>query len=308
MKEIAVPIKNKQITKNGLINSVSGTIAGGVVSVALCPLDVIRMRIMIERKAHVKSGLFHTGFSIVRSEGIKSLYKGLGTTMIGLVPNWGIYFFCYEYAKDVLSEHEKIPFIQKNILSSVFAGALTTIATSPLWVIRTRMMTQVGEFGYRGLPHAFSEIYKTEGYRGFYHGLLPSVLGLAHVAIQFPLYESIKKWRRSQRPKSDRHLHMTDIFLASTVSKFFASVVAYPHEVLRSRLQDQGHGERTNLTKPFSLKYSGMAHAIELTYREEGWRGFYKGLGTNLVRVLPSAAITLGTFEIVSQFLRDKFL
>lgn len=72
--------------RDKLINSISGAFAGAVCSVALCPLDVIRMRIMVNHIHDI--GLFGTGFQMVKKEGIKSLYKGLGTTMIGLIPNW----------------------------------------------------------------------------------------------------------------------------------------------------------------------------------------------------------------------------
>lgn len=39
-------------------------------------------------------------------------------------------------------------------------------------------------------------IYRSEGPRAFYRGLLPSLLGIAHVAVQFPLYEQLRAWAR----------------------------------------------------------------------------------------------------------------
>lgn len=163
------------------------------------------------------------------------------------------------------------------------------------------MMTQFsGENGYKSLSHAFRSIYQKEGIRGFYHGLLPTLLGLVHVGIQFPLYEYIKHIR-----SPDKEAGLLDILIASSFSKVVASVTAYPHEVLRSRLQDQGHGDRTFAKNTnHSLKYDGLKHAIELTYKEGGYKGFYKGMSTNLLRVVPSAAITLSTFELTQRYLR----
>lgn len=37
-------------------------------------------------------------------------------------------------------------------------------------------------------------IYRTEGVPAFFRGLLPSLLGITHVAVQFPLYEFLKQW------------------------------------------------------------------------------------------------------------------
>lgn len=41
---------------------------------------------------------------------------------------------------------------------------------------------------------AFRSIYKTEGWRAFYRGLAPSLIGVTHVAVHFPLYEKMKAW------------------------------------------------------------------------------------------------------------------
>ena len=40
--------------------------------------------------------------------------------------------------------------------------------------------------------------------------------------------------------------------------------------------------------------------------REEGWRGFYKGLAPNLTRVVPATAITFVVYESVSSALKAR--
>ena len=41
-------------------------------------------------------------------------------------------------------------------------------------------------------------------------------------------------------------------------------------------------------------------------FRTEGFRGFYKGLKPNLVRVVPATAITFVVYENVWHFVRSK--
>jgi hypothetical protein len=47
-------------------------------------------------------------------------------------------------------------------------------------------------YQYRGMAHALASILSSDGVRGLYRGLGSSLLGLSHVAVQFPLYEQLK--------------------------------------------------------------------------------------------------------------------
>jgi solute carrier family 25 folate transporter 32 len=103
-----------------------------------------------------------------------------------------------------------------HIMSAMIAGAASTTCTNPLWVIKTRFMVRFisrrSEACFDTLPiqtqtwdeprylhtiDAARTIYRSEGVRAFYRGLLPSLLGIAHVAVQFPLYEQLKIWART---------------------------------------------------------------------------------------------------------------
>eukprot|EP01080_Neovahlkampfia_damariscottae_P005776 gene5776-9597_t len=303
--------KHEYLTRKKYINSVSGMIAGSISAITMSPIEVIKYRMMVHRESGKKIGVVgieHFAVKLYKTEGIKSFYKGLGSTLAGLVPNWGIYFMTYEGSKTFFHNRNILKSdVSINIVSSIYAGGVTAIATSPIWVIRTRMMTQLGETGYQTIRHAFEEIYKKEGFRGFYHGLVPTLAGLIHVGIQFPMYEYLKMKR--VRNGTVEEPTALDILFASSVSKLTASSVAYPHEVLRSRLQDQGHGARTHGHENLKLHegYNGVRDVIQITFQEEGWRGFYRGLGPNLIRVVPSAAITLGTFEFCAKYFTNIF-
>jgi solute carrier family 25 folate transporter 32 len=219
------------------------------------------------------------------------------------------------------------------ICASITAGACSTLATNPIWVIKTRLMSQVSAqaadehrppWQYRNTADAFRKMYTNEGFRAFYSGLTPALLGLTHVAIQFPLYEYFKMtFTGVEMGQTDNNVHWAGILGATVLSKICATSATYPHEVLRTRLQTQqrtlpspshndisfrgGHQGRGYITRgPGTAssdgminlpRYRGIWRTCVTILQEEGWRAFYNGMGTNMVRAVPAAVTTMMTYE-----------
>jgi solute carrier family 25 (mitochondrial folate transporter), member 32 len=180
---------------------------------------------------------------------------------------------------------------------------------------------------YRGTFDAAVKMYRAEGIRVFYSGLGPALLGLSHVAIQFPLYELLKQQFTGLAMGENTNFaesrnYFMGITAASFLSKVCATCATYPHEVLRTRLQTQqrmapssspeeisfrgglGHVNMTRGPGTSSSdgmintpRYIGMLRTIRTMLKEEGWRAFYNGLGTNLLRAVPAAMTTILTYE-----------
>lgn len=151
-------------------------------------------------------------------------------------------------------------------------GILTAICTNPIWVIKTRMLStgRNAPGAYKSMSHGVREIMRTEGPRGFWRGLIPSLFGISHGAVQFAAYEQLKNRRSSQRseiPGMRKELSNWDYLALSAVSKMFAGSITYPYQVLRVRLQTYD-AERT---------YNGVLDAAGQIWKKEGLSGFYKG-------------------------------
>lgn len=56
-------------------------------------------------------------------------------------------------------------------------------------------------------------------------------------------------------------------------------------EVARTRLRQE------------NSRYRGFFQTLSTIFREEGYRGLYRGLGTQLVRQIPNMAIIMTTYE-----------
>jgi solute carrier family 25 folate transporter 32 len=77
-----------------------------------------------------------------------------------------------------------------------------------------------------------------------------------------------------------------------------ASIITYPHEVIRTRLQMQ----KRPLTVPSipgmvhpQVHYRGILQTAAKIVQEETFLGLYKGLSINLARTVPSSAVTMLT-------------
>jgi hypothetical protein len=125
----------------------AGAGAGLVSSIATCPLDVIKTRLQASSAPGESVKSLVT--TIWRTSGVRGMYRGLGPTILGYLPTWGIYFSVYDDIKDKLGKsigggqgaaNEQWAV---HILAAMTAGATGTIATNPLWVIKTRFMVSL---------------------------------------------------------------------------------------------------------------------------------------------------------------------
>jgi len=323
------------------INPICGAGAGFASGIVTCPLDVIKTKLqaqggfmtsrghgMYSNSAKLYKGIVGTGRVIWHEEGIRGMYRGLGPMLLGYLPTWAVYLTVYENTREFWYNQCGSWWVAR-CYSSVTAGACSTMLTNPIWVIKTRLMSQstkAASDGMRAPWHytstwdAARKMYQTEGIRAFYAGLTPAMLGLTHVAIQFPLYEYFKMkftgFGMGEHPPEDSGANWIGISAATFLSKICASTATYPHEVLRTRLQTQqrqtgiapdGSGRVAGLASsdgmPVHARYTGILNMCKVILQEEGWRGFYVGIGTNLVRAVPAAMTTMITYE----WLRSTF-
>jgi solute carrier family 25 (mitochondrial folate transporter), member 32 len=110
-------------------------------------------------------------------------------------------------------------------------------------------------------------------------------------------------WREGEEELVGRFDSLCDSFLfrpvyteqhdiISALAKLGALTSTYPYQVIRSRLQNA----RTT--------YPHFRTCVRRKWQEEGYKGFYRGLGTNLVRVLSGTCVTFVVYENLAWALR----
>ncbi|KAF7114363.1 hypothetical protein CNMCM5793_008315 [Aspergillus hiratsukae] len=295
-----------------------GASAGVASGIVTCPLDVIKT------KLQAQGGFVRRGGRVVEA---KTLYRGY-------LPTWAVYLAVYDRSREYFYETTDSWWLSRGY-ASITAGACSTIVTNPIWVIKTRLMSQslksnsegyTAPWQYSSTWDAARKMYRTEGIRSFYSGLTPALLGLTHVAIQFPLYEYLKMaftgYGIGEHPDSGSS-HWIGISCATFLSKVCASTLTYPHEVIRTRLQTQQRTPPASSSEEIAFRggldhpqdrgrppgaassdgmrnrprYTGVIRTCQTILREEGWRAFYAGIGVNLFRAVPAAMTTMLTYE-----------
>uniref|UniRef100_A0ACB8EFR9 Uncharacterized protein n=1 Tax=Sphaerodactylus townsendi TaxID=933632 RepID=A0ACB8EFR9_9SAUR len=299
---------------------------GTVGAICTCPLEVIKTRLQssklafravyypqvqlgtisgagVVRPTSVSPGLVQVLKSILEKEGPRSLFRGLGPNLVGVAPSRAVYFACYSKAKELLN-NVFVP--NSNVVHVCAAGSAAFVTNSlmnPIWMVKTRMQLERRVRGskQRNTLQCVRYIYRTEGVRGFYRGLSASYAGISETIICFAIYEHLKKHmnniRLSPSAAGGREQNTTNFFglmAAAAISKGCASCIAYPHEVIRTRLREEG------------TKYKTFVQTARLVAREEGYLAFYRGLFAQLMRQIPNTAIVLSTYELIVYLLEDR--
>ncbi|XP_066363493.1 peroxisomal nicotinamide adenine dinucleotide carrier-like [Miscanthus floridulus] len=104
-----------------------------------------------------------------------------------------------------------------------------------------------------GTLQAIREVYHESGIRGFWKGLVPTLIM---------------------------------VFLLGAIAKLGATVVTYPLLVIKSRLQ-----AKQEIGSNVMSRYTGTIDAIIKMVRYEGLHGFYKGMGTKIVQSVFAASV-----------------
>lgn len=156
----------------------SGAVAGAVSCAVIYPLEVAKTRFCLASSGHYRS-LAHCLASTLRSEGVGGLYRGLGASLLGIVPYSGVDLALFSLFKEAY--HERWPSDEPRAGTLLLCGACSTtcaqIVSYPLQLVRTRLQAQ-GMAGrpvvYSGIADCALQTVRAEGLRGLYAGILPN--------------------------------------------------------------------------------------------------------------------------------------
>lgn len=182
--------------------------------VVVTPMEVVKIRLQaqqhsladpLEAPRYRNAG--HAVYTIVREEGIATLYRGVSLTALRQATNQGANFTAYQELKKAAHKYQpeltELPSYQ-HMLIGLISGAMGPFSNAPIDTIKTRLQKATAEPGksaFQRIAAIASEMWRQEGVRSFYKGITPRVLRVAPgQAIVFAVYERVRKIIETMKP------------------------------------------------------------------------------------------------------------
>ncbi|GFR87862.1 peroxisomal membrane protein PMP34-like [Elysia marginata] len=199
-------------------------------------------------------------------------------------------------------------FMFLDLITAFVAGCVNVLLTTPLWVANTRLKLQGAKLHtehykkktddapnsrrYSGILDCLLKIIQAEGVAKLWGGTVPSLLLATNPAIQFAVYEALKRYFRRilKVPELSGLLY----FILGAVAKATATVITYPLQVVQSRLR-AGYAK---LESSQSL-IQNIVHLVQT----KGVGFLYKGMEAKLLQTVLTAALMFAIYEKIANFI-----
>ncbi|XP_012090555.2 calcium-dependent mitochondrial ATP-magnesium/phosphate carrier protein 2 isoform X2 [Jatropha curcas] len=276
---------------------IAGGIAGAASRTATAPLDRLKVVLQVQTThAHIVPAIK----KILREDGFLGFFRGNGLNVVKVAPESAIKFYAYELLKNVIGDikggSQDVIGPAERLFAGGMAGAVAQTVIYPLDLVKTRLQTYVSKGGKAPKVGALTkDIWVQEGPRAFYKGLVPSLLGIIpYAGIDLAAYETLKDMSKKYIVHDSEPGQLVQLG-CGTISGALGATCVYPLQVIRTRLQAQHSNS--------AAAYKGMSDVFWRTLENEGYRGFYKGLFPNLLKVVPAASITYLVYEAMKKSL-----
>ncbi|KAI0908000.1 mitochondrial carrier domain-containing protein [Ustulina deusta] len=275
--------------------------AGGVAQVLIGqPFDIVKVRLQTTTQY---SSALDAATSIYAKEGPLAFYKGTLTPLLGIGACVSIQFGAFGYAKRYFEAANAARAVKdlsygQYYAAGAFAGVANSVISGPIEHVRIRLQTQ---------PHGAARLYSgpldcvrklsAQGggvLRGVYRGEAVTVIREAQAyGMWFLAFEWMMNADAARNGLARSEVPAYKVALYGGLAGEALWLASYPFDVVKSKMQTDGFGE--------NMRYKSMRDCFAQTWRGEGMRGFWKGIGPTLLRAMPVSA---GTFAVVEATMR----
>lgn len=267
------------------------------------PFDIVKVR--LQTSTAYPSAL-SAAKSILKEEGALAFYKGTLTPLLGIGACVSIQFGAFHSARRWL-EQRNVSQGKPGALgygqyyaAGAFAGVANSVISGPIEHVRIRLQTQPHGAGrlYSGPLGCVKRLMAADGggglFKGLYRGEAVTVLREAQAyGVWFLTFEWLMNADARRNGVDRKDVPAWKIAFYGGLAGETLWLSSYPFDVVKSKMQTDGFGA--------DQRYKSMRDCFAQTWRAEGMRGFWKGLGPTLLRAMPVSA---GTFAVAEMTMR----
>jgi solute carrier family 25 (mitochondrial carnitine/acylcarnitine transporter), member 20/29 len=289
--------KKKLMSLNDFI---SGSVAGIVQVLLGQPFDMVKVRLQTQPDKY-KSPV-DCFKSTLKNEGPTAFYKGTLSPLIGISLCVAVQFGSNELAKNFFKKNNKNQTlaVRDYIFCGMFAGFCNSFVMSPVELIRIKLQVQgsasTGANQYSGTVDCASRIFKQYGIKGIYQGFSATLFReIPAYAVYFGVYESMMA-KSEKKYGQKKNIPLLNVMSYGALSGICLWLFTFPNDVIKSRMQADSLEQR---------KYPTIMSTMATINKENGIKGFFRGLTPCLMRAPPINAATFLTFEIVQKLMNS---
>ncbi|KAL6992535.1 Mitochondrial arginine transporter bac1 [Sarracenia purpurea var. burkii] len=290
----------------------AGLLAGVATVVTGHPFDTVKVKLQKHntdaQTMKYRSGL-HCTARILKTEGVKGLYRGATSSFVGITFESSLIFGIYSQTKQSLEGglQSGKPMPSVIIPSAAFGGAIISFVLCPSELVKCRMQIQGTDSlvpkssRYDGPFDCVLKTVKTEGVTGIFRGgfstLLRETIGNA---VFFSTYEHVRYYMHLQlKDASFNQSNLIDVGVGIMSGglggiAFWSAIL--PLDVAKTIIQTAR--DRGSTRNPFQI--------LKSIYRRSGLKGCYTGFGPTIARAFPANAAAIVAWELAMKILGIK--
>ncbi|KAH8671140.1 carrier protein YMC2 [Xylariales sp. PMI_506] len=332
---MAADLKQKPAESSQSQKNYKGFVAGvfsGIAKLAVGhPFDTVKVRLQTTDSSRF-SGPLQCVAQTIRNEGVRGLYKGATPPLVGWMFMDSIMLGSLTVYRRVLAENVFLPPATTPAASSpedvkrpapavkavnsssgiahlpwyghgvagIMAGSTVSFVAAPVEHIKARLQIQYSakksERLYSGPVDCVRKIYGAHGVSGVYKGLLATLIFRSFFFCWWGSYDVLSRALRDRTSLSAPAVN----FWAGGLSAQVFWLTSYPSDVVKQRVMTDPLGGGLGDGTP---RFKGWSDAARAVYRENGWRGYWRGFLPCFLRAFPANAMALVAFEGVMRYL-----
>jgi solute carrier family 25 (mitochondrial citrate transporter), member 1 len=277
------PKTKRQVSS--ILSLFAGAAGGATEAAVTYPFEFSKTRAQLpEFQGGPKPGVLTVLSKVAREDGVRAIYTGCSTLVVGTAFKAGVRFLTYDSIKNMLAdENGKLSF-GRGILAGMGAGSVeAVVAVAPTERIKTALIDDArGQRRFRGGIHAAKVLVSEQGVSALYRGLVSTIAKQsATSATRMGAYNALKETSSQFNLPTNAAMTFVNGAIAGTVAVY----ASQPFDTIKTRAQ--------------STQGSTIRNACRDVLRERGLTGFWAGSTMRLGRLVLSGGIVFSVYEAV---------